>query len=400
MRDLVHDEPAPLTAKRPPRAPRARRSGLVGVVLAAIAVVGLAGGVRYGVPVDAVPYKLSAGTFDVEVRGPGLLEAERHAVLGATLPGRVAALPVDVGDRVTKGSPVALLEATEAEIDLAHATEQARALAHQVTEAEAKLRQEEATLRRHRRELARQEELLTRQVISEGALDIALAERDAADARVAEAAARIARLTAELSGAHRLVDQRREALAQTIVKAPFDGVVVARTHEVGDVVSAGGAIVEIVDPKTLILSTRLDESQIARVAAGQGASVRFVSEPEREHAATVHRIGREVDPETREFVLELALGSLPANWAIGQRGSASVTIGQERDVLTLPTELVAHREGEAGAWVLQDGRARWRPVDFGPSADGQVMVLAGLREGDTALDGATLYRGVRVEARP
>ncbi|MEM6680019.1 MAG: efflux RND transporter periplasmic adaptor subunit, partial [Pseudomonadota bacterium] len=301
------------------------------------------------------------------------------------------------GDHVAEGAPVARLEAAEAEIDLAHAREQARALGHQIIEAEAQKRREEATLRRFERELQRQLELRARGVIADGALDIARAERDAAEARVAEAAARIERLGADLSGAQRLVDRRREALAQTVVTAPFDGIIVSREREIGDVVTAGTPILEIVDPGTLVLSTRLDESQMAQMAHGQPAVVFFESEPVRSHAATVTRISREVDPETREFALKLALETLPRNWAIGQRGSAAITIAEREDVLALPTALVGHRRGSAGAWVLENGRAHWREVELGGSSDGKVAVLAGLEDGDTALEGETLYRGMRVE---
>lgn len=400
MRDFALEDQASLIAPRPKAAPRRRRSALVAAAFGAFVVAGLAVGVRYGAPVQAALHPLTAAAFDVAVKGPGLLEARRHASLGATVQGRIAALPVDVGDHVTAGTPVARLEAAEAEIDLAQAVEQARALAHQIAESEAQRRREAAGYRRLDRELARQEELRARGVIADGALDIARAERDGAEAGVAEAAARIERLKADLAGAERLVDRRREALAQTVVAAPFDGVVVARAREVGDVATPGATILEIVDAETLILSARIDESQIAAIAAGQTASVRFESEPGRSHAASVHRIGREVDPETRELVVELSLRSLPRNWAIGQRGAATITVARKAGALALPTDMVAHRDGAAGVWVLQDGRARWRSIEIGAASGDSVAVVAGLAEGDVALDGPKLYRGARVEARP
>lgn len=400
MRDLAEEDPKPLMATRPPARRRRRRPVLVAIALAVAAVPGLLGGVRYGLPGEAAPHAVLAAPFDVTIKGPGMLAAERHAVLGATVQGRIAALPVDVGDRVTAGAPVARLEDAEARIELAQAIEQARALSHQVTEAEAQHRREQATFRRFERELSRQIELRGRGIVAEGALDIARADREAAEARVAEAAARIERLEADLAGAERLVDRRREAVAQTVVTAPFDGIVIARDREVGDVVTPGAAILEMVDPATLILGVRLDESQMARIAPGQQAAVIFDSDPARRHPAAVRRIGREVDPETREFTVELALGSLPRNWAIGQRGSAAITVARDADALALPTALVHWRGGAAGTWILEDGRAHWRPLELGASSDGRVAVLGGLGSGVTVLDGPKLYEGMLVEFQP
>uniref|UniRef100_UPI002FDE5FAA hypothetical protein n=1 Tax=Rubrimonas sp. TaxID=2036015 RepID=UPI002FDE5FAA len=111
-------------------------------------------------------------------------------------------------------------------------------------------------------------------------------------------------------------------------------------------------------------------------------------------------IGRQVDPETREFTAELALGSLPPNWAIGQRGSAAITVDHRPEALALPTEQVVWRAGTAGAWVLEDGRARWRLLELGAVTDGRIEVLAGLESRAAVLEGPTLYEGMRVRPQP
>ncbi|MEO1458029.1 MAG: efflux RND transporter periplasmic adaptor subunit, partial [Pseudomonadota bacterium] len=311
MRDLIDDAEGTLVGQRPPARRRSRRAPVLWILLATVAAVAVLGGARYAVPVETRAHQATAGPFHVALKGPGTLEARRHTVLSTTVQGRLEALPFDVGDHVEAGTPVARLEDNEARIDLGQATEEARATVHQIAEAEAQLRREEATLMRYERDLARQAELRARGVIADGAHDIARAERDAAVARVAEARARIERLRAELAVATHQVERREEAVTQTLVTAPFDAVVVAKAREIGDVVTPGTAILEIVDPATLILSARLDESEMARVEQGQAALVRFESEPARAHRATVHRIGREVDRETREFSVELTLASLP-----------------------------------------------------------------------------------------
>ncbi|MEM8622274.1 MAG: efflux RND transporter periplasmic adaptor subunit [Pseudomonadota bacterium] len=400
MRDLVEEEPSTLIATRAPARRRSRRSRLIWVALSAALIAATIGGLRFGVPVAADAHSVSAGVFAVTLRGPGMLAARRHAVLGATVQGRLAALPVDTGDRVARGESIAQLESEEARLDLVQATEQVRAVEYQIAEAEAQRRREEATLTRFERELERQEELRARGIVADGALDIALAERDAGLARVAEAEARIERLKADLLATHGLVERRREALSQTTITAPFDGVVVSRAREIGDVVTPGAPILELVDPSTLQLSARLDESQMAKLATGQAATVSFESEPGRPHTATVDRIGREVDPETREFTIDLALASLPTNWAIGQRGAASIRVGERPDTITLPSALIQYRDGAPGAWALSGKRAEWRPLTLGSAGDDTVEIVAGLESGETVLDAPRLHDGRRVALRP
>ncbi|MEO1533000.1 MAG: efflux RND transporter periplasmic adaptor subunit [Pseudomonadota bacterium] len=402
MRDLVNDDvelgaaPGTLLTQRPAPRRRTARPLVLWTLAACLAAAALAGGVRYGLPVAATPHVAATGPFNVTLNGPGTLEARRHATLSTTLQGRIDALPYDTGDRVEAAAPIARLEDAEARHDLAQARQQARATEHMIREAEAQLQREEAALRHANRELARQTALRGRGVIAEGALDDAVAEKDAAEARVAEAGARIARLQAELQAARALEDRRAETVAQTVIVAPFDGVVVAREREVGDVISPGSVVMEIVDPTTLVLSARLDESQMAAMAAGQNAQVTFASEPGQPYQARVHRIGREVDTETREFTVELALAALPANWAIGQRGAASIVTETHPAAVTIPSETVEKRDGSFGAWVLEAGRAAWRPLELGATAAGAVEVLAGLAGGETILSGDRLYAGMRV----
>ncbi|MEL6766759.1 MAG: efflux RND transporter periplasmic adaptor subunit [Pseudomonadota bacterium] len=402
MRDLVNDDlelgtaPGTLLTQRPAPRRRTARPLVLWTLAACLAAAALAGGVRYGLPVAATPHVAATGPFNVTLNGPGTLEARRHATLSTTLQGRIDALPYDMGDTVEAAAPIARLEDAEARHDLAQARQQAQATGHMVREAEAQLQREEASLRHATRELERQTALRGRGVIAEGALDAAMAEKDAAVARVAEATARIARLRAELRAAQALEDRRAETVAQMVVLAPFGGVVVARDREVGDVVSPGTAILEIVDPETLILSARLDESQMAAMTEGQEAHVTFASEPGQPYDARVHRIGREVDTETREFTVELALVALPANWAVGQRGAASIVTETHPAAVTIPSETVEKRGGDFGAWVLEAGRAAWRPLELGAATDGAVEILAGLIGGETVLSGDRLYPGMRV----
>lgn len=400
MRDGVDESDTVLVSKRPPARPRSNRRLLIGSAAAVCVALMIAAGVRYGAPIDASAHVVSAGAFHVALKGPGTLNALRKTTLSTTVQARLREVRVDVGDVVRADEVVARFEDHGAQVDLAKAILQTRTSAHQIEEATAQLRREEALFAGAAREFARRRTLHARDVASEGVLDVARADRDAASARVLEAQARVGRLLAEFDVAHATVELRREAFEQTVITAPFDGVVLSKSHEIGDVVAPGAAIVELVDPCSLMVGARFDESQMAGLREGQVATVTFASEADRAHTAVVRRINPEVDPETREFTVDLALGSLPMNWALGQRAAAEIGIATTPDAVAVPATFLKRRNGAFGVWVLRNGRAAWRPVTPGATSGGRIHVTSGLEEGETVLTGDTLYRGVRVEIRP
>lgn len=397
MRDHADDPHISLLAARPSARPRSiGRTALIGAAATALLIAGGVG-LRYGAPIPADAHRVARAEVPIEVRGQGVLDADRRSLLGATLQGRLREIRARRGDVTSAGAILATLEDADQSHDLAVARHQAQSAAAQLDEARAQQMREQATLSRAARELQRQQTLSARGVASDGALDIAEAEHRVAEAAVVEATARLERLDAERAAAERTVALRAEALAQTRILAPFDGVIIAQHREVGDVAAPGEPILELVDPASLVLGVRLDESHMAEIAPGQPASVVFASARDRPYPARVLRIHRQVDDETREVTVDLALEDLPRNWALGQRGMAALTVAAAPDAIAIPSRFVTRRDGEVGVWTLENGRARWRPLTLGRASRAQVIVTAGLAEGDVVLAPEDLFARARVE---
>lgn len=397
MRDLSDETRPSLLAARPKSRPRGRGRPLLLVATALGVLLAAAIGVRYATPVPATAYRVAVADVAIEVRGPGVLDADRHTVLSTTAQGRLQDVHVAPGDFVSAGAALVELENETQRLDLAIARHQAESALRRLDEAQAQRRRDEALLIRATRELERQQTLSGRGVASDGALDLAEADHRAAEAAVAEADARLRRLTADRRAADRTVALKETALQETQITAPFDGVVTRQHRAQGDVAAPGEPLVELVDPSSLVLGVRLDESQMAAIAREQRATVTFVSERDRAYAARVVRIGRQVDDETREFTVDLALDALPRNWALGQRGMATLHVGAATDAIAVPTEFVMRRDGAHGVWALRDGRAFWRPVTLGRASGDAVLIEAGLASGDVLLKGERLSKGLRVE---
>jgi HlyD family secretion protein len=99
----------------------------------------------------------------------------------------------------------------------------------------------------------------------------------------------------------------------------------------------------------------------------------------------VARLGRQTDTETREFVVDVSLRELPANWTIGQRAEVYIETGRAANALVLPAKFLLWREGRPGVLVNERGTARWRDVKLGLRGRETVEILAGLAAGENAL---------------
>ena len=177
---------------------------------------------------------------------------------------------------------------------------------------------------------------------------------------------------------------------------------VRRNRNPGDVVVPGGSILDVISLDQLWVSAWVDETAMARLAVGQPAEIVFRSQPEISLPGRVARLGAETDRETREFLVDVDLLQLPANWAVGQRAEVYIRTGRRENVPTIPSRLVLWRNGQSGVLVARDGQARWCPVKIGLTGRTHVEVTEGLKEGELvigALSGRELPRDSRrVEA--
>lgn len=372
-----------LSPAEPP--PPRRRRGRRWLLLAAIGVAA-AFGWRYGVPARADAIQVSAAPFTRTVTGPALLDALVKVELGARIPGRIAELSAEEGDRVTGGALLVRLDTGDAAHLLAQADAQTAAARRAVTEAVADRDAAEAALLRAQADFRRKEELLPRGFSTRAEFDAARSTLDQAAANADRSRSAVLRARDQLGAAEAGALGTGVRLSDTVIAAPVTGIITDRLHSVGDVVAAGSPIFRLVDPASLVLTARFDESVMAQVAPGQIAELRYVSYPNRVFRGTVLRLGRSVDTTTREFTVDVTPAEPPPHWAIGQRALVTLATSTVPAIITVPQDALAPRGGQAGLWVAEGGhRARWRPVRLGAAADGRIEVSEGLREGDVVL---------------
>ncbi|WP_165690933.1 efflux RND transporter periplasmic adaptor subunit [Consotaella salsifontis] len=376
------------------RPPRRWRAGLVlaSLVLVLVAVLG----VRYWVPRPVETWQVAAGSLTTERAGPGTLDATRRASLSPKIQARIVSVAVDRNDQVKAGDEIARLASDDLESELAAAVASQKASEQAVDQARAESQRKQAALADARQKFEQQAKLLKSKTTTQSSYDTAQSTLRQAEADQSAAEASIAQAEAQAQSAEANVAVARTNVSEATIRAPFNGIVIARDQNPGDLASPGSPIIEIADPRSVVLTARFDESAIASIEPGQVAILHFGSQSDRPISGHVLRLSREVDTETREFTADIVPDELPKNWAIGQRGTATVTTGTRTDVLAVPTRFITRRDGAPGVWVARHDRAQWQPVDLGALGEERVEIRAGLRAGDMLIHGSRIFEKMRL----
>lgn len=337
-------------------------------------------------PAAVSTHTVTIGSVTAEVMGTGTLEARTSAILGPKIGGLITRITVDEGDRVQAGDVLIHLEDGDIRQQVGMAESESAAATATLDRLRADQRRAEAVLAQARVSHERTIALGARKVVSQQDLDKAFEALSIAEAGVSVAAAAIVEGQMRLGVAERALEYQRARLRDTTIAAPFDGLVVRRDREPGDVVVPGAAVLRLAATGEMWVTAWVDETELPRLEEGQPARVVFRSEPHVEWAGTVARVGREADRETREIVVDVRVETLPARWAVGQRAEVYIRTGHRENVIVLPTPFVLVRDGTTGVLVSERGTARWRPVDVGLRGRNAVEVVRGLSPADAVVD--------------
>ncbi len=327
----------------------------------------------------------------------GYVVARRQATVSSKVTGKVTEVLIEEGQAVRQGDVLARIDDSNARAQLALAQSQLQAARTQLTEINVQLAEAERQLRRTR-------ELSERQLVSDQALDSAQASVDGLKARLATTRSNVV-------VAERSVAVQQQQLDDTVVRAPFDGVITIKNAQPGEMISplsAGGAgtrtgIGTLVDMRSLEVEVDVNENFINRVESGQKVTARLNAYPDwripagviaviptadRSKATVKVRIGLDVeDPRILpEMGVRVSFMDAAAQSPEPQTVSAGVLI---------PAEAV--HDGEV--FVIDAGHVERRAVVTGGSDGTDMIVMSGLRRGERVAIGALseLSDGAKVQ---
>jgi RND family efflux transporter MFP subunit len=353
----------------------------------AVAAACVSGGVYWYrfAPVAVSVHQVTDGELVVEVMGTGTLEARVSATISSKISGRIETVMADQGDSVKAGELLVQLDDAELQQQVEIAQANVNAASAAIKRLSSDKKRTEAIYVQAEKSFSRLQELSRQNAASRDEADKATEGLALAEAGMTSAEAAIAEGQKQLVSAEKTLQYHHARLRDTQVVAPFDGLVVRRNREPGDIAVPGSSIMTLISTDEIWVSAWVDETEMARLQTGQPARIVFRSQPNQSFPGNVARLGREADRETREFIVDVRVLELPTNWAIGQRAEAFIKVEQVENTVVLPAELVRRRDGDEGVFLLSDGRAKWQPIELGLRSRDSVQVTSGLAAGDIVI---------------
>ncbi|MBX7078016.1 MAG: efflux RND transporter periplasmic adaptor subunit [Nannocystaceae bacterium] len=391
------------------------RRGLLALLVVAAAVTAAAwwwrGRNANGAPPRWQTVAADRGDLEVHVVATGSLQARSTVSVGAEISGRVAAVEVDVNDRVTRGQVLVRLDPITA--------------ANALAEARASLKSASADLERSKAALAEAKTLERRatDLASKGL--VSTEENDAQRSAATLAGSDVSRSSAQLSLAKIRVEQARTNLEKLVIVSPIDGVVMSRAVEPGAAISASLAapvLFTIAEDLTKMeLALPINEADVSRVREGQRASFQVDAWSDRTFEAQVQEVSFApvVTNNVVTYSATLAVDNADLALRPGMTATATIVSDTRKQALRVPSAALRYsppvnRDSKAwnplapprmrgmggpggpggekaqppGVWVLgEQGPTRVR-VTLGAS-DGEYTEIVGgeLAEGDAVLVG-------------
>ncbi len=307
--------------------------------------------------------------------GPSLsgeLMAERSAMVRAEVAGSVIQVFVETGQRVAAGAVLARIDATTA-----NAAELSARTGVSATEAQAA---------QAKKELDRAERLNAAG---------AIADRDVENARLTYSTT-----MAQLANVKSAYAQASKQLRNATVRAPFSGVVAAKSVSAGDVVSPGTALFTVVDPKSMRLDAAVPASQIGQIRIGMPVAFSVSGYGDRKFTGTVTRVSPVADPNTRQVQI---LASIPnsAGTLVGGLFAEGRVNAESRSALVLPATAIDQRGATPAVMRVRGGRVERVAVKLGIRDEQRenFEITEGVQRGDTVLLGAAQAIGEGKQVR-
>ncbi len=322
----------------------------------------------------------STGTSVLDATG--YVTARRQATVSAKITGKVREVRIEEGQHVKAGDILATLDDSETRVDV----ELRRA---QVSAARAQLAEAEAGSANADREYRRQQDMADRKLTSVSALDAARAQSEGLRARVASQ-------TSAIRVAQEALAAAQVQLDNTIVRAPFDGVVTVKAAQPGEMISpisAGGGSIRtgigtIVDMDSLEIQVDVSESYINRVQPGQKVEAVLNAYPDWRIPASVIAIVPTADRSKATVKVRIALGEKDAR--IVPEMGVRVAFLESKEAVAgapapprgalVPAAAIRQDAGKDVVFTVRDGRAERRAVSLGGTL-GDSRQVAGWSHG-------------------
>lgn len=333
-----------------------------------------------------------------KVHGPGTVQSKVPVTVSAKITGILEKLYADQGDRVHKGQLLAELDAKELRArEMASQAARNRAQ-RDLARAQADVVKAQADLGLAQSNYQRDLEVFKPGYISQAAFDTTKAQLRVAESEVAATRANVTALEAAVKQSESETQAAEAVQGYTRILAPMDGLITVRKAEIGDTITPGTPIFQMVNLDQIWVAAWIDEAQVAPLQEGQKAAIKLRSG--RVFRGRVVRLNKEADTVTRELEVDVKFDELPHPLVIGEEAEVvEISTGHERGPAA-PVSAVFERDGHTGVLVVERGETVYREIDPGFQDGKRLAVRQGLKEGDlVVINPVGLEAGEKVDPR-
>jgi HlyD family secretion protein len=326
----------------------------------------------------------------------GRVVAWRKAAVSTKATGRLEWLGVQEGTRVKSGEVIARLENLDVSASRDSAVANAAAARANLEQGEAELREAESNYRRS-------QDLYSKKFISEATLDTARARDEKAKASISS-------LKASIGVAEANAREKNVSVEQTLIRAPFDGIVLTKNANVGDIITpfssatdSKGAVVNMADMETLEVEADVSEASIAKIKEGMPTEIQLDAYPDVRLLGEVSRIVPTVDRTKATLLVKVKFVEkdarvLPDMSAKVAFLSRAPNAEERKAVVAVRPEAVVKRGDKSVVFVVDDKNAVREASVGTPVKLGDLLQVSGVKAGDKVVlnppekvrDGATV----------
>jgi membrane fusion protein, multidrug efflux system len=344
------------------------------------------------------PNRISVAPVDVVERpiarfihATGTLVAEEQAGVAAETAGRVVATPIERGTATPQGAELIRLSPIETEAQVGEAEANAAQIEARLgltsgapldVNAVPEVQNAKAAFELAQSEFARIRSLLDQKVVSQSEYDQRRTQMEAARQLYEVAKNGAAQQYQSLQAAQARVVLARKALADTVVRAPFTGLVAERLVSVGDYVTRGMKVAVVVRINPLRAQLTVPEQFISAVAVGQPIAFEVDAYPGRQFAATIRYVSPTLQADRRALTVEAVVPNPNNELKPGLFATAKVQQSKPTPGILVPATAVRASAGASRVYVVKGDYVEERVVTVGQSVDQSVEVTSGLAVGE------------------
>jgi len=325
------------------------------------------------------------------IRATGTLMAEEQADVAAETAGRVVAAPVERGTPVSQGSELVRLSSTETDAQLKEAQANAAQIEARLgftsggsfdVNAVPEVQNAKAAYELAQSEFARIKSLLDQKVVSQSEYDQRRTQMEAARQQYESAKNGAAQQYQSLQAARARVALARKAFTDTVVRAPFNGVVAQRLVSVGDYVTKGMKIAVVVRVNPLRVQLTVPEQFISAISVGQPVGFLVDAYPGRQFEGRVKYIAPALQADQRALTVEAVVPNPKGDLKPGLFATARIEQHARTPGVLVPAAAVLTSGGTSRVFVVSGDHVEERVVSIGQTVGDAIEITNGLKAGE------------------